>query len=180
MARSDEFDDDDLDANESDLVKRLRKQIKDVSKERDDALTEVTTLRPVVRSRSVVDVLTAKGVKAPDKVAKLLPDTVEPTADAIGAWLDDYADVLGVQSQAPSDGETPPPAGDGQPRTDGLQEGAPAQPFDAGVMAMLRQMDLSQATGLPAEANSAAMAKLADPNATKEDILALIANPGAA
>jgi hypothetical protein len=90
------------DDEETPLVKRLRAEIekRDASlKELDGTLAErneeLKKLRPQVRLTSVRDVLSDLGV--PAKVAKLIPQDVEASKDAVSAWLDEYGDVLGIQ-----------------------------------------------------------------------------------
>jgi hypothetical protein len=51
-----------------------------------------------MRSRSVKDVLAAKGVS--DKLAKLIPSDVD-TPEQIDAWLAEYSDVFGIKQDEP-------------------------------------------------------------------------------
>ena len=41
-----------------------------------------------------------KGLKSPEKVAKLIPSDIEPTSEAVSKWLDDFADVFGLEAAA--------------------------------------------------------------------------------
>lgn len=104
----DDFGDDEPRGN-SELVKNLRKQLKEASKalrERDERLS---SLEGQVRERTVSEVLTAKGVNP--KVAKLMPSDVQAPED-IEKWLTDYADVFNIAM-----GDTPPAEEAGQPDT---------------------------------------------------------------
>lgn len=111
---------------DSDLLRDLRKQIKDLKAERDAAASAAAELKASVRSRTVEEVLSTKGVNA--KVAKFIPDDVEDVA----AWLDENADVFGFQVD--------PPANESQPTTD-----------PAVVAATRRQQSLSGAAANPSK-----------------------------
>lgn len=98
------YDDEDGQFGDSDLVKRLRKEIE----KRDQLLAskdqEFNELRGEVRRQSVTSILRDLGVKT--KVANLVPADVEPTADAVGAWVKDWEDVFGsARSEAPQQTE---------------------------------------------------------------------------
>lgn len=96
---SDLYDDDD-----SNLVKDLRKQLEAAKKAQATAEATAAELKGAVRQRTLAEVLTSKGVNA--KVAALIPTDVEGD-EAVGKWLDDYADVFGITVAAPAavDGE---------------------------------------------------------------------------
>lgn len=115
---------DDENGDGSDLVKRLRAEIKERDKtlsEKDATLAErekeLANLRPQVRLTSVRDVL--GDLKVNPKVAKLIPADVDPTKDAVQAWLSEYGDVLGIkqgeESPAAPEGQKPPEEPPGQP-----------------------------------------------------------------
>lgn len=96
-------EDDDFGADEgrgdSDLVKNLRKQLKEQQKllrERDERLS---SLEGAVRERTVSEVLQAKGVNP--KVAKLMPRDLEASPEAIEQWISDYADVFNIARDEP-------------------------------------------------------------------------------
>ena len=95
---NDYFDDDET-GNETHLVKDLRRQLKELAKERDALKTEVTEVRGAVRQRSVEEVLTSKGVKA--GLAKyILADGVEDPA-GVEKWLAENGELFGVAVQEP-------------------------------------------------------------------------------
>lgn len=87
---------DDLDIDESgDLVKQLRKQLKEMSsalKERDEMLEEYFTQ---TRTEQIGESLTEMGYNA--KIASFVPDDVEDEDD-LAAWLKEYGEVFGAQS----------------------------------------------------------------------------------
>lgn len=95
---SDYFDDDEM-GNETHLVKDLRRQLKELAKERDALKTEVTEVRGAVRKRSVEEVLASKGVKK--GLAKyVLADGVDDEA-GVEKWLAENGDLFGVTVQEP-------------------------------------------------------------------------------
>ena len=89
---------------DSDLVKRLRKEIQERDKKLGDLDKELGSLKKAERSRTVETVLSEKGI--PAKVAKLVPSDVEPTAEAVEKWLGEYGDIFGIQT-APEVEEPP-------------------------------------------------------------------------
>ena len=94
----DDFEDEPI--NESDLVKQLRKVIKDGKKANDELSGELKTLRPTVRKTQLAATLSKLGIKNP-KIAGLVPADVEPTEDSVKAWVDEYGDVFGVSANEP-------------------------------------------------------------------------------
>ena len=86
---------DDLDYDEGgDLVKQLRKQLKEMSaalKERDEMLEEYMTQ---TRTEQIGESLTEMGYNA--KIASFVPDNGEDEDD-LAAWLKEYGEVFGAQ-----------------------------------------------------------------------------------
>lgn len=72
----------------------LRKANKRLKKERDEMAKTLAELKQESHSRSIKDVLESKGV--PPKVAKFIPTDVI-TPDQIDAWLTENSDVFGIQ-----------------------------------------------------------------------------------
>ena len=98
MSNYDYEDDDDLDTNVSnndDLVKQLRKQLKAKDKEMAEFKSQFENLSKAQRERAVKDVLEARGVNG--KVAKFIPQDLDPTEESLSKWLEDNADVFGFQ-----------------------------------------------------------------------------------
>jgi len=89
-----EWDDDD-DDNDSNLVKDLRKQIKDMKAAKAVVDTELSTLRPQVRKSSLSQILSEIG--ANPKIAALLPDSVGTDKEAVTKWLDEYGDLFNIK-----------------------------------------------------------------------------------
>lgn len=88
----DGYEDDDQGGN--DLIKTLRKKIADDAKTAKQRDEEFKTLQTQVRTRTVADVLSDKGI--PAKVAGLIPETVEATKAAVETWLGEYGDLFGI------------------------------------------------------------------------------------
>lgn len=88
------YDEDEFEQNGSDLVKDLRKQLRDKSRELDDLSKELGQFREQARKASVSDVLSKRGINP--KVAAFIPADVEATEDAVSKWLDEYGDVFGA------------------------------------------------------------------------------------
>lgn len=106
MTDYDDYEDDDQDVPT--LLKDLRKQLKVQSQKNkalEDQLAEQTTK---ARGASLKEYLKAAGV--PEKVASLVPSSVEPTPEGVGDWLKEYGDVFGV-----TQGTTSPPEGQEDP-----------------------------------------------------------------
>lgn len=81
--------------------KGLRAQLEQALNDKKGLETQLSELTAKVRQAEVSKVLSAKGVNA--KIAKFIPSDVEGE-EAIGKWLEDYADVFGGSTtEAPSD-----------------------------------------------------------------------------
>lgn len=94
MAEYDEFDFEDDDQG-TDLVKNLRKQVKELSsalKERDEYLQEFLM---VSREQELSEALQEMGVNP--RVAAFVPDDVEDMDD-LEAWLGEYGEVFGIEA----------------------------------------------------------------------------------
>lgn len=97
MSNYDYEDDDDDFTQESnnDLVKQLRKQLKAKEKEMAEFKSQFDNLSKAQRERSIKDVLESRGVNG--KVAKFIPQDLDPTEESLSKWLEDNADVFGFQ-----------------------------------------------------------------------------------
>jgi hypothetical protein len=107
------YEDDDLDDFDGDLPKKLRAQIKQLSKERDALTEELNGFRQQQRTRVIGDVLASRGVNP--KVARYVPQDIEVTEESVAAWLAENEDVFGVQSAPAAQQEAPqapPPEAD--------------------------------------------------------------------
>lgn len=95
MSNYDYEDDDDFDTNDSnDLVKTLRKAAKQKDKELAELRDKFEGLSKAQRERSIKDALERRGVN--QKIASFIPQDIDPTEESVSKWLEDYADVFGI------------------------------------------------------------------------------------
>ena len=80
----------------NDLVKQLRKANKQKEKELAELKSQFENLSKAQRERAVKDVLEARGVNS--KIAKFIPQDLDPTEESLSKWIDENADVFGLQS----------------------------------------------------------------------------------
>ena len=98
MSNYDYEDDDDDFTSESnnDLVKQLRKQLKQRDKELSEFKSQFESVSKQNRERAIKDVLESRGVNG--KVAKFIPQDLDPTEESLSKWLDENGDVFGFQA----------------------------------------------------------------------------------
>jgi hypothetical protein len=98
MSNYDYEDDDDFDTNDSsnDLVKQLRKASKQKDKELNELRSQFESLSKGQRERAIKDALAARGVNG--KIAAFIPQDIDPTEESVSKWLEDYADVFGIET----------------------------------------------------------------------------------
>ena len=97
MSNYDYEDDDDFDTTETssnDLVKQLRKAAKQKDKELAELRSQFEGLSKAQRERSIKDALERRGVN--QKIASFIPQDIDPTEESVSKWLEDYADVFGI------------------------------------------------------------------------------------
>ena len=93
-----DYEDDDLDTpsnDGNDLVKQLRKANKQKEKELADLKSQFESLSKAQRERAIKDALASRGVNS--KIAAFIPQDIDPTEESVSKWLENYADVFGVQ-----------------------------------------------------------------------------------
>jgi hypothetical protein len=104
MSNYDYEDDDDFTEDSSnDLVKQLRKASKQKDKELQELRSQFESLSKGQRERAIKDALAARGVNS--KIAAFIPQDIDPTEESVSKWLEDYADVFGIevsQTQTPN------------------------------------------------------------------------------
>lgn len=157
MPRNTDYDDFDDDEDEVEqprrlegeaLVKHLRKQIKERDKKLSDVETKLNDFLKRERRTTVEDVL--KGAQVNPKYARWVVrdlDDQEPTKEAVEKWLEENADLVGIQrDETTVDEDTQ----DNLKRIQGADKGAKGA--DADPIA----------------------AKLSDPNLSPEDLESLI------
>jgi hypothetical protein len=87
-------DDFDFDSSGNDLVKQLRKAAKAKDKELAELRSQFEGLNKAQRERSIKDALERRGVN--QKIASFIPQDIDPTEESVSKWLEDYADVFGI------------------------------------------------------------------------------------
>lgn len=99
-------DDDEFDgaSNDSNAMKELRKAYKAAQRQNKELLDTLESLKSSVRERSVKDVLAQRGVSP--KVAKLIPAEAT-SAEEVEAWLDEFGEVFGIESNTSSEEQKP-------------------------------------------------------------------------
>ena len=98
MSNYDYEDDDDFDTNDSsnDLVKQLRKAAKQKDKELQELRSQFEGLNKAQRERAIKDALASRGVNS--KIDSFIPQDIDPTEESVSKWLEDYADVFGIET----------------------------------------------------------------------------------
>jgi hypothetical protein len=98
MSNYDYEDDDDftMDDSSNDLVKQLRKASKQKDKELNELKAQFESLNKSQRERAIKDALAARGVNS--KIASFIPQDIDPTEESVSKWLEDYADVFGIEA----------------------------------------------------------------------------------
>ena len=99
-----EWDDDDIDTNDSNAMKELRKAYKKLQAEKKELAEQLEGMQSSLRERSVKDVIASKGL--PEKVAALIPKDAT-TSEEVEAWITEYGDVFGVQVEEADEPEQP-------------------------------------------------------------------------
>ena len=87
------MDTEDYEAEDSNLVKDLRKQLKEAQQRSKQFEEELSQTKSQVRERSLSDILQSKGLNP--KVAKFVPIDVEGE-DAVNEWLTENAELFGA------------------------------------------------------------------------------------
>jgi hypothetical protein len=94
-----DYDDDDFETTDGgDLVKQLRKATKAKDKELAELKAQYESLAKANRERAIKDALASRGVNS--KIATFIPQDIDPTEESVSKWLEDYADIFGVNVQS--------------------------------------------------------------------------------
>ena len=83
--------------SDTDLVKKLRKALKVEQKRNKELESSLGELTKSQRERVLKDVFASRGVNP--KVASFIPNDLDASEEAISSWLEQNADVFGVQLQ---------------------------------------------------------------------------------
>jgi hypothetical protein len=110
MATNQWTDDDDFDdlddvkqpGTDSDLVKQLRKQLREQQKHNKEITEKYESLSKNQKERVIKEVLEAKGVN--QKAARLIMKDIEDVnEESVNHWLDDNGDLFGLTREEPID-----------------------------------------------------------------------------
>jgi hypothetical protein len=97
---TDEEEDDDFTPSfdsDTDLVRKLRKDLKQAQKRNKELEGSLGELSKSQRERIIKDAFASKGVNP--KIASFIPNDIDASEEAIAAWLDNYADVFGIKTE---------------------------------------------------------------------------------
>jgi hypothetical protein len=83
--------------SDTDLVKKLRKALKVEQKRNKDLESTLGELSKSQRERVLKDVFASRGVNP--KVAAFVPSDLDASEEAISSWLEQNAEIFGVQVQ---------------------------------------------------------------------------------
>ena len=119
-----DYEDDDFENDSNDLVKQLRKATKAKDKELAELKAQYESLAKSNRERAIKDALASRGVNS--KIASFIPQDIDPTEESVSKWLEDYADVFGIQqAEAPATPNVDPKqAAAYQRMTNAVEQGA--------------------------------------------------------
>lgn len=149
----DEDDDITTDSGSSnDLVKQLRKAAKQKDKELAELRDKFEGLSKAQRERSIKDALERRGVN--QKISAFIPQDIDPTEESVSKWLEDYADVFGIDL--------------------GQNQTANVDPAD---IAAYKKMTGTADAGLSPERGADVMSRLMNAN-SKEELDQIIAQSG--
>ena len=87
-------DEDDNDYSGTDLVKQLRKQIKELSKENSELQESLGTMQSVYKEAVVTSVLEEYGLNP--QIAAFIPDEYADDEESIVTWLEEYGSLFGA------------------------------------------------------------------------------------
>jgi hypothetical protein len=87
--------------SESDLLKQLRKELKNKSKMLSEMEGQLSSIKTEQRQNVIKSVLESKGVSP--KIAKFIPADIDASTEAVDNWISDNADVFGLTVQTPDD-----------------------------------------------------------------------------
>jgi hypothetical protein len=96
----DEEDDDDFMPSfesDTDLVRKLRKDLKQAQKRNKELEGSLGELSKAQRERIIKDAFASKGVNP--KIASFVPQDIDASEEAVTLWLENYADVFGIKTE---------------------------------------------------------------------------------
>lgn len=99
----DEEEDDDFEDSlptyqtETDLVKKLRRDLKVAQKRNKELESSYAELSKSQKERIIKDVLSSRGINP--KIADIIPSSIEVNPDSVNAWLDSMSDALNLPKE---------------------------------------------------------------------------------
>jgi hypothetical protein len=167
---SNEWDDQNDDGQQSNQSQggALRKQLEAALAANTTQSEELKKLKADVRRNAISKVLEKKNIS--EKVAKLVPAEVEPTAEAVEEWLKEYGDVFGVKTTEDANQDSAGDAGD--------EAGSVDEATRQAYIAQMRQMGNVTVGAAPTGKESELLQKINDPKMTYEGLVALIEQHG--
>lgn len=107
MSEYDDYEDDEFEGPQGNpnLVKDLRNQLKAKAKAEKEMAARLAELESKTRKGDLAQILKSSGLD--ERVASLVPSSVEPTAEAVGEWLKEYGPLFGQKAETQEDA---PPA----------------------------------------------------------------------
>lgn len=105
--------------DDSNLVKDLRKQLKEAQAEARKASEELSVFKNAKREATVTEFLKSKGVNP--KAAKFIPSDLEDE-DSWASWLEENGDAFGAAAPAESGSDVSTEAANATRRANALQE----------------------------------------------------------
>jgi len=97
---TDEEEDDDFTPSfdsDTDLVRKLRKDLKQAQKRNKELEGSLGELSKTQRERIIKDAFASKGVNP--KIASFIPQDIDASEEAVTAWLEANADVFGIKTE---------------------------------------------------------------------------------
>jgi hypothetical protein len=98
-------EDDDIMDNNDGGITQLRKVNRALEKRAKELEKELMGIKTQSRQRTIKDVLQARG--ANPKIAAFIPADIDPSEDAVSAWLTEYGDVFGYNPEATKEEQAP-------------------------------------------------------------------------
>jgi len=65
-------------------------------KDLNELKAQFESLNKAQRERAIKDALASRGVNS--KIASFIPQDIDPTEESVSKWLEDYADVFGIET----------------------------------------------------------------------------------
>lgn len=160
-------DDDDNTGTQPQGKDPVRAQLKLLEKQNKDLLDKLTAAEAKSRAATVKDVLSGKSLNP--KLAGLIPSSVDATAEAIEAWVNEYGDLF-VKPGTPAPNES---TDETSPQPDEID-----QDYVDLLNAMTRMSKTTAGAQAPASKPMEILKKIQDPNLKEEELRQMIIDAG--